>query len=58
VFTEYPLLFIRTGDTGGEITGPLMMPFVLMIVLRTVILAGLCVALYQKLRQEPLPQAG
>jgi hypothetical protein len=57
VFTEYPLLFIRTGDTGGEITGPLMLPFVLMIVVRTVILAGLCVALYQKLRQEPLPQA-
>ncbi len=56
VFTEYPVLFIRTGDAGGEITGALMMPFVTVILARTLILVGLCVGLYQKLRQEPLPE--
>lgn len=53
-FAEYPVLFIRTGDTGGEITGALMTPFVGIIILRTVILVALCVALYLKLRQEPV----
>ncbi len=53
-FTEYPFLFLRTGDTGGEITGALMMPFVVLVLARTAILIGLCVALYQKLRQEPV----
>jgi hypothetical protein len=53
-FTEYPYLFIRTGDSGGEITGALVMPFVVLVLARTAILAGLCVALYQKLRQEPV----
>ncbi|MDX2076092.1 MAG: glycosyltransferase 87 family protein [bacterium] len=53
-FIEYPVLFIRTGDTGGEITGALMTPFVVLVVLRTLILVALCVALYLKLRQEPI----
>ncbi|MBI5669038.1 MAG: hypothetical protein HZC41_13620 [Chloroflexi bacterium] len=53
-FTEYPFLFIRTGDTGGEITGALVLPFVVLVLARTVILIGLCVALYQKLRQQPV----
>jgi hypothetical protein len=54
VFTEYPVLFIRTGDTGGEIVGPMVMPFAVLVIARTLILVGLCVALYQKLRQEPI----
>lgn len=54
-FAEYPFLFIRTGDTGGEITGALVMPFVILVLARTVLLVGVCVALYQKLRQEPIP---
>ncbi len=53
-FTEYPFLFLRTGDTGGEITGALVTPFVVLVLARTAILIGLCVALYQKLRQESL----
>lgn len=57
VFFEYPVLFIRTGDTGGEVSGPLLMPFALAIIIRTVILVSLCVALYGKLRQEPVPEA-
>lgn len=54
VFTEYPVLFIRTGDTGGEITGALIAPFAVMVISRTLILIGVCIALYQKLRQEPI----
>lgn len=57
-FAEYPFLFLRTGDTGGEITGELMLPFVALILARTFILIGFCVALYGKLRQQPAPEAG
>ncbi len=53
-FAEYPFLFIRTGDTGGVITGVLVTPFVMIIVLRTLILVGVCVALYRRLRQTPV----
>jgi hypothetical protein len=53
-FAEYPFLFIRTGDTGGEITGNLVLPFVALVLARTAILVGICVALYRKLRQEPI----
>ncbi len=53
-FAEYPFLFIRTGDTGGEIAGALAMPFVVLVLARTVILVGVCVALYRKLRQEAI----
>ncbi len=55
-FAEYPLLFLRTGDTGGAITGALVMPFAVLVIARTAILVGLCVALYRKLRQEPIPE--
>ncbi len=55
-FAEYPFLFIRTGDSGGVITGALVMPYTLLILMRTAILVGLCVAFYQKLRQEPVPE--
>jgi len=51
-FAEYPFLFIRTGDTGGQITGGLVMPFVVLVLTRTAILVGLCLALYQRLRQD------
>jgi hypothetical protein len=51
-FVEYPFLFIRTGDSGGEITGALVTPFIVLVLARTVILAALCVALYRRLRQE------
>lgn len=54
-FTEYPVLLIRTGDTGGVITGELVAPFAASIIARTLILLGLCVALYQKLRQPAAP---
>ncbi len=55
-FFEYPVLFIRTGATGGEITGPLVGPFAAVVIARTVILIGVCIALYGKLRQEPVPE--
>ncbi len=51
-FTEYPFLFIRTGDTGGEIGGTLMTPFAALVLARTVILVGICVAQYRILRQS------
>lgn len=51
-FAEYPMLFLRTGDSGGEITGGLIAPFVILVAARTMILVGFCFALYQKLRQE------
>jgi hypothetical protein len=51
-FAEYPFLFIRTGDTGGVVTGSLVPLFVILIVLRTGILVVYVVALYRKLRQE------
>ena len=53
-FIEYPMLFIRTGDTGGVISGGLVAPFTLLVVSRTLILVGLCIAFYQRLRQEPI----
>jgi hypothetical protein len=53
-FAEYPFLFIRTGDTGGEVAGALVTPFVVLVLARTGLLVGLCVALYQRLRQEPV----
>lgn len=51
-FTEYPFLFIRTGDTGGEITGALVTPFAALVIARTVMLIGVCVAQYRILRQS------
>jgi uncharacterized membrane protein len=48
-FVEYPVLFMRTGETSGEISGALVIPYVLIILLRTGILVGLVVALYGRL---------
>ncbi|MEL6273025.1 MAG: glycosyltransferase 87 family protein, partial [Chloroflexota bacterium] len=49
-FAEYPALFVRTGDTGGEIAGGLVLPFAVLVITRTVIMAGMVVALYRMLR--------
>ncbi|MBK8021345.1 MAG: hypothetical protein IPK19_07890 [Chloroflexi bacterium] len=54
VFVEYPFLFVRTGDTGGVITGSLVTPFVILIVARTLLLLAFCVALYRNLRRDNL----
>jgi len=48
-FVEYPVLFMRTGDTGGEISGALVIPYIAIILLRTGLLVGVVVALYQRL---------
>jgi hypothetical protein len=56
-FVEYPMLFIRTGDTGGVITGALLMPYVVIVLARTSILVLLCVALYRRLREMPVLSA-
>jgi hypothetical protein len=48
-FVEYPVLFMRTGDTSGEISGVLVAPYVLLILIRTLLLAGLVGSLYQRL---------
>jgi hypothetical protein len=56
-FAEYPFLFIRTGDTGGVISGALLMPFAVLVLARTAILVGICVGLYRRLRQLPIPKA-
>lgn len=56
-FAEYPFLFLRTGDTGGVISGGLAMPFVMLVLVRTGLLVIFCFALYRKLRQEPIPDA-
>ncbi|NWF69835.1 MAG: hypothetical protein HXY40_12190 [Chloroflexi bacterium] len=55
-FAEYPFLFIRTGDTGGEISGALLLPYVILILARTALLIGLCIGLYRILRQEAVGQ--
>jgi hypothetical protein len=48
-FVEYPVLFMRTGETSGEISGGLVLPYVLIVLLRTGILAGLVIGLYGRL---------
>jgi hypothetical protein len=48
-FVEYPLLFMHMGDTGGEISGPLYGPYVLLVLVRTAMLVSLTWGLYQLL---------
>lgn len=57
-FVEYPFLFVRTGDTGGVFTPehPFFGLWALVIVARTLILVGMGVAFYRKLRQAPNPE--
>ncbi|NPV67892.1 MAG: hypothetical protein HPY64_12155 [Anaerolineae bacterium] len=50
VFTEYPLLFIRTDNPFGLITGALRPPFIALVIGRTIILVGLAAFLYTQLR--------
>ncbi len=50
IFTEYPLLHLRAGNPYGLITGALRPPFIALVIGRTVILAGLAVTLYTRLR--------
>ncbi len=50
-FTEYPLLFIRTGDSGGVVTGALRVVFAGLVLARTAILIGLSAALVLLLRR-------
>jgi hypothetical protein len=51
-FIEYRFLFIRTGDTGGQIAGALLLPDSVVVLARTALLVGICVAFYRRLRQE------
>lgn len=48
-FLEYPVLFMRTGETGGEITGALLLPYAVAILIRTGLLVGVAAALYRRL---------
>jgi hypothetical protein len=51
-FVEFPVLFMRTGDTAGEVTGGLVVPYVALVLARTAILTGLATALYRRLTRE------
>lgn len=57
-FGEYPFLWIRTGDLDppGVMDGALFTPWVMIVVMRTLILVGIAVGFYKKLRQEPIPE--
>jgi hypothetical protein len=48
-FVEYPVLFMYTGATGGEITGNRLPLYVILILVRTALLIALVVALYRRL---------
>lgn len=49
-FAEYPVLFMRTGGTGGAISGALVLPYAAIILMRTGLLVGLAAALCRRLR--------
>jgi hypothetical protein len=51
-FVEYPVLFMHTGPMGGEITGNLVPPYVMLILVRTALLVALAVALYRQLTRK------
>jgi hypothetical protein len=57
-FVEYPFIFIRTAETNGIIdpTNSLFIVWVLVIVMRTLLLALVAYLCYQKLRQQPNPE--
>jgi hypothetical protein len=48
-FVEYPVLFMRTAQTGGVISGNQVPAYVSLIVVRTALLIALVVALYRQL---------
>lgn len=51
-FLEYPVLFMQTGEAGGEIAGALLLPYVAAILMRTGLLVGVSVALYRRLLES------
>jgi hypothetical protein len=55
-FVEYPLILIRSVDIPLQPGSLIYLPWVLVVILRTVILVGICVAYYGKLRQSPNPE--
>ena len=55
-FVEYPLILIRSVDIPLEPGGALFLPWVLVVWLRTLLLIGICIAFYRKLRQAPNPE--
>jgi uncharacterized membrane protein len=48
-FIEYPVLFMHTAPTNGEIAGQWFPPYVALILVRTGLLIALVVALYRRL---------
>ena len=52
-FTEYPLLFIASPEGPPRVHPDMLPAFSALVVARTALLVGLCVALYRRLRQEP-----
>ncbi len=51
-FVEYPVLFMQTDPSDGAITGTLVPPYVLLILLRTALLAAVGVALVRQITTE------
>lgn len=49
-FIEYPVLFMRTGAADGAVSGALVLPYTMIILMRTGLLIGLVVALVRLLR--------
>ena len=52
-FLEYPFIFLRSGDGIIDMDSSLYLPWAFLVIARTVVLVGLCVAYYRKLRQQP-----
>ncbi len=54
-FAEYPVLWSRTGDLDppGQMGGEWFLPWALILLLRTGLLAGLALAFYKVLREHP-----
>jgi hypothetical protein len=57
-FVEYPFIFVRTGETGGQVLPTLNVftPWVMVVVARTVLLAFIAFLCYRRLRQQPNPE--
>jgi hypothetical protein len=51
-FVEYPLLFARTAETDGAISGAQLPVYAILIGVRTLLLIGFGMALYRELRRE------
>lgn len=53
-FVEYPLLFTASPDGAPQVYPEMRTVFAILVLARTGLLIGLCVALYRRLRQEPV----